>query len=192
LARIPTLRRITVPARAKSREAASFLAQLDEMSGRMIEDMRGASAAELAWQSAPGHNTEGMLLAHIAVVEVFWLLLAQGKWDEAALRRILGVGADDDGMPLRAGGRPPAALRGRSLAWYRRLLVRARAFTARSLRRMGPRDLDRLVERRRDGKRVYRVNVRWILYHVLEHQAGHYGQLLLLRHQYRDRRRARR
>ena len=31
------------------------------------------------------------------------------------------------------------------------------------------------------------LNVRWILYHVLEHQAGHYGQMLLLRHQYRDR-----
>jgi hypothetical protein len=32
-----------------------------------------------------------------------------------------------------------------------------------------------------------RVSRRWILYHLLEHQAGHYGQILLLRHQYRDR-----
>jgi hypothetical protein len=32
-----------------------------------------------------------------------------------------------------------------------------------------------------------RVGRRWILYHLLEHQAGHYGQILLLRHWYRDR-----
>jgi len=42
--------------------------------------------------------------------------------------------------------------------------------------------------RKRDGMR-HAQSVRWILYHVLEHQAGHYGQILLLRHQYRDRRR---
>jgi hypothetical protein len=42
----------------------------------------------------------------------------------------------------------------------------------------------------RDGRRM-RFNTRWILHHLLEHFAGHYGQMLLLRHQYRDRRRKR-
>jgi hypothetical protein len=31
--------------------------------------------------------------------------------------------------------------------------------------------------------------MRWVLYHMLEHFSGHYGQILLLRHQYRDRER---
>jgi hypothetical protein len=31
------------------------------------------------------------------------------------------------------------------------------------------------------------VTLRWTLYHMLEHLAGHYGQILLLRHQYRAR-----
>jgi hypothetical protein len=26
------------------------------------------------------------------------------------------------------------------------------------------------------------VNPRWAFYHILEHQAGHYGQILLLKH----------
>ena len=43
--------------------------------------------------------------------------------------------------------------------------------------------------RRADGS-FRNLNVRWILYHVLEHQAGHYGQMLLLRHEYRDRKKA--
>jgi len=29
------------------------------------------------------------------------------------------------------------------------------------------------------------VTPRWTLYHLLEHEAGHYGQILLLRHQAR-------
>ncbi len=28
--------------------------------------------------------------------------------------------------------------------------------------------------------------MRWVLYHMLEHFSGHYGQILLLRHLYRD------
>ena len=30
------------------------------------------------------------------------------------------------------------------------------------------------------------LNRRWTLYHMLEHYAGHYGQILLLIHQYKD------
>ena len=37
---------------------------------------------------------------------------------------------------------------------------------------------------RRDGS-VHETTMRWILYHILEHEAGHYGQINLLAHQYR-------
>ena len=38
-----------------------------------------------------------------------------------------------------------------------------------------------VVRERKDGtKRI--LNGRWIYYHVLEHFAGHYGQILLLKH----------
>jgi len=43
-------------------------------------------------------------------------------------------------------------------------------------------DLAREVRRKRpDGsERVF--NVGWVLYHMLEHEAGHHGQINLLRH----------
>ena len=64
-----------------------------------------------------------------------------------------------------------------------------RSFAKRAARRFGARGLARVVEvTLRDGRRM-RFNVRWILHHLLEHFAGHYGQILLLRHLYRDRRR---
>jgi uncharacterized damage-inducible protein DinB len=179
-------RHIAVP-RGRSREAASFYAQLDDQSRLMLRDLRGITAAELQWQPQRGMNTIGMLLAHIAIVEVFWVNIALERSPEAGIRRVLGIDRDDDGMPLPAGAAPPAGLRSRTLGWYEQRLARARKWAGRSVRRWPDASMEHFVLRtRRDGKRM-RVGRRWILYHLLEHQAGHYGQILLLRHWYRDR-----
>src|SRR6185503_20047743 len=124
----------------------------------------------------------GMLLAHIAIVEVYWIQL--GPMARAfECREVLGIGEDDDGLPIPAGGAPPETLRGKSLALYDELLARARRNTVVVTQPLT--DLDRhFTRRRRDGSED-QFNVRWVYYHVLEHQAGHYGQILLLRHQYR-------
>ena len=192
--------------RGRTHEAASFLAQLDDQSRRLIADLEGATAAELAWQPNRGQNTIGMLLAHIAVVEAYWVAVAAGKFSPAAIKAaggsglavaereltpVLGIGPDDDGIPLSRSGSPPKALDGWKLADYRRLLGRARLHIAPRLLELTERDLERLVSRQRMNGERTRQRVRWILYHVLEHLAGHYGQILLLRHLYRDRKRAR-
>ena len=183
--------RILVPRGPRVPEVASFVDQLDTLSRYLQLDLRGITPAELAWQPQRGHNTIGMLLLHIAIVEAYWILIARERYSDATLRRVLGVGIDDDGLPLAADGVPPAPLRGRSFAWYTRALARARRVLRRESTRFGRADLDRFIERtRRNGQRT-RHNIRWILFHILEHQAGHHGQILLLRHQYRDRRRAR-
>ena len=73
------------------------------------------------------------------------------------------------------------------MKYYLNLIRRARAHTKRALRGFRDADLRRsFVRTRRNGERQ-RVSVRWILYHVGEHFSGHYGQILLLRHLYRDR-----
>jgi uncharacterized damage-inducible protein DinB len=177
---------IAVP-RGRYREATSFLTQMDDQSRRMLVDLRGASATELQWQPKRGMNTIGMLLAHIAIVEVFWLQVGMERASEAALEKVTKLGGDDDGMPLPPAGAPPAVLRGRTLAWYTKLLARSRSWSRRSLRAWPDAAMDRFVVRTRRNGTQSRVSRRWILYHVLEHQAGHYGQILLLRHQFRDR-----
>jgi hypothetical protein len=104
------------------------------------------------------------------------------------LRRILGIGMDDDGMPIARHGRPPALLRARPLAWFQRLHRRARGATLRALRAMPPAAMGRVIEVRAGDGGVIPVNVRWILFHILEHEAAHYGQMMALRHAWRDRR----
>src|SRR5258708_19514778 len=102
------------------------------------------------------------------------------------VQRVLRFGVDDDGMPLPPGRRPPANLANRALAYYSGLLARSRKYVRSRGLRFRDADMDRIVVRpRRDGTRT-RHSVRWIHYHVLEHFAGHYGQILLLRHLYKD------
>jgi uncharacterized damage-inducible protein DinB len=189
----PTVERhlLPLPRGFRSREAASFSAQLDTLTRYLLRDLDGIVTAELGWQPKRGANTIGMLLAHLAIVEVYWLQVAADQVDAAAAVRALGIGMDDDGMPLPPDGRPPRALRGWTLADYRALLQRSRRRVRRVARGLTDSDLDlRRRQHRRNG-RIRETSVRWILFHVVEHFAGHYGQVLALRHQYRDRRRPR-
>ena len=179
---------IRAPRGYRSAEAASFLAQFDDLSRRLWADLADASAAELAWQPKRGMNTIGMLLAHMAIVEVYWIQRATEGYRRAELERVLAIGEDDDGMPLPAGGAPPRTLGGWTVADFRALEAKARAFAKRRAKRFVAADLERTFRAdRRNGSR-HRYNVRWAFYHLLEHYAGHYGQVLLLRHLYRERR----
>ena len=179
------MQRILEPAEGtRSKLAGLFLWQLDDQSRRLTEDTRGATPEELAWQPAPGMNTIGMLLAHIALVEAGWIgTSALGlEWTKID---VLPVKWPDSGIPLAPGDEPPASIRGKDLSFFDDALSRARAFTRKALAALTDADVDRRFRRvRRDGSEI-EATVGWALYHVLEHEAGHYGQINLLRHQYR-------
>jgi len=175
---------IAAPSGYRNREAASFMAQMDDQSQRLLRNLEGIGAAELEWQPSPGMNTIGMLLAHIAIVEVFWTQIGV-RAGAPDFESVLGIGGDDDGMPIPEGGLPPAVLAGRKPDFYLDLLDRARAYARQVAMEVSDTDLDTMRSRtRRDGEQE-EFNVRWVLYHMLEHLAGHYGQILLLRHQYK-------
>lgn len=184
---------LDLPRGYHSPEAASFVAQLDDLTRLLRADLRRVGPAELEWQPAPGMNTIGMLLAHIAIVEVWWIENAiRGiPAPDVGFARILGLGLMDDGMPLAPRGGHPRSLQGKRLSFYMDRLRQGRANLRAASRALTPKDLARTRRRiRRDGKKhIY--NARWVLYHLVEHFAGHYGQILMLRHAYRARRRTR-
>ena len=182
-----TLRDILTPLTGyASPEAASFLAQLDDQLRLLRDDLKGITAEEIGWQMAPGTNTVGMLLAHLAIVEVHWTQVGLLGHPTSDSMPVLGIGIDDDGMPVPPGGAPPANLVGKPMAYFDDLLDRGRAYVKQTAIQLTPADLDKVRSRvRKDGK-TQELNGRWVLYHLLEHFAGHYGQILLLRHQFRD------
>jgi uncharacterized damage-inducible protein DinB len=173
---------------ARSRTVGLFLWQLDDQSRRLTEDTRGAEPEELAWQPGAGMNTVGMLLAHIAAVEVGWVRAAlHGLPRDSG--EVLGIAKRDIGIPLPEGGTPPPALAGRELRYFDDLLARARRFTRTSVASLGDADLDRRFRTPATWEPggEFEGTIGWMLYHILEHEAGHYGQINLLRHQYRSR-----
>jgi len=169
----------------RSREAASFFAQLEDQARILRESVQGITPPELEWQPERGMNTVGMLLAHNAIVDVFWTQLAiLGITDTDSLPAI-GISMDDDGMPLAPDAEGPANLKGKPLAFYEDLLARGRAYVREAWAKVSDAEMDKQITRERpDGsKRV--LSVRWAMYHILEHYAGHRGQVQLLRHLYR-------
>ena len=179
----PTRYALEPPAGFRSREAALFVAQLDDQSRRLVEDTRALTAAALEWQPAPGQNTIGMLLAHIAYWEVFWTrMVLENRPMPFEVRDVLGIASGDVGTPLPADGRPPAMLAAKDIEYFRDLLARARAHTREVARALTDPDLDREVTRQRPDGTQNSVTVRWALYHMLEHLAAHYGQVNLLKH----------
>jgi len=176
-----THRILEPPAGFTTRESGHVMAQLDDLYHRLAEDTRGLTPEQLEWQPSPGSNTIGMLLAHIPITEIYWVQVGPMGLDTYRFEDILGIGSDDDGMPLDEGGRPPATLHGKDLAFFDELIAKGRAFTRRALQGLTQSDLDRVISRR-CGADVQEIDMRWVLYHMVEHMACHYGQVNLLRH----------
>ena len=159
-----------------------FMAQLDSQSRQLCEAVDGYETGQLQWQSRPGVNTTGMLLTHMAVAEFAWLNVIAADLPvepdgEARIKEMLGIRMDDDGLPLPPDGTHPASLAGWSLERYLDLLKRARVA---SYERVKPWQDTQLQKTHATSTRV--VSRHWMLYHVLEHFAVHFGQVLLLRH----------
>lgn len=176
---------LELPQGYRSATVARFLWQMDEQRRVLIADTRGLSPEVLEWQPAPGMNTIGMLLTHIAYAECHLVQVGLEGKATSDVRAILGIGEEEEGLPLTEGAPSSPALAGRDLAWFDGILERGRAETRRVSRTLTEDDLDRQVRRRRaDGtERVF--NVGWVLYHMLEHESGHHGQINLLRHLHR-------
>ena len=102
-------------------------AQLDDQLRDLKETVEGLEVEHLEWQAEPGRNTIGMLLAHIAVAEVFWTQVAvEGLRGTPAaktrMREVIGIASEEDGMPLAPDGPHPASLSGMRLRDYLAML----------------------------------------------------------------------
>ncbi len=173
------------PAGFRSVQVARFAWQIDEQRRMLTVETRGLSPEDLAWQPFPGMNTRGMLLAHIAYAEAHLTQVGILGEKTGHAQDVIGLTEEEEGLPLEAGAPPAPATLGKPLEYFDDLLARARAHTHAALRDLTDEHLERRVVRPRpDGaERVF--NVGWVLYHILEHEAGHRGQINLLGHLHR-------
>lgn len=163
--------------------AASF----DDQSRRLRDTVAGLGVEHLEWQERLGRNTIGMLMAHLAGTEIGWFHiicrgLSEADGDRVVNERLgIDLATGMGGMPLPADGGHPVNLKGRDLEGYFDLLARARSATYEVITTWQDASLDTTV-----AFGPMTPSHRWVLYHILEHFAAHYGQILSLLHCMRD------
>lgn len=137
----------------------AYLDRLEELHDDIRQTLAGLPPAALDWSPGPGMNSLGVLAAHVAGSERFWVGDIAGgdpaPRDRPAEFRTHGV----DGIALIT------------------LLDGSLAYTQATLDRLTLPDLEL---RRATGGRG-EVTVAWALFHNLEHVAIHLGQMQLTR-----------
>jgi uncharacterized damage-inducible protein DinB len=157
------------------------LAQLDDQLSRLKARLRGINLDELCWQVSRGTNTIGMLLAHLAVTEAYWLNVAPleetaTENEDRIVRSVVGIRINDDGIPLPPNGGHPATLYSKSWEDYLEMIEKARARTHQVTAAWTDATLTSTFKR--EGQII---SYAWVLYHLLEHFCSHFGQILQIR-----------
>ena len=122
----------------------------------------------VVWQPHPGMNSIGAIILHIIAVEIFWFerfaLDLPSDPEESKILMVDETEVDE--------WRWPDPHR-RSISWYLELHDRIRARTMESIKKWPEAD----STREWDGKPR---TMRWVLGHVIQHEAYHGGQAVLL------------
>jgi uncharacterized damage-inducible protein DinB len=173
----------------KQKIVGLFAGQLDDQLKLLADQVKDLTVEQLEWQYRSGMNTIGMLLAHLAVVDLWWGVIAPKGLPEpdgdVINMKIIGIRMDDDGLPLASDGKHPQSLAGKSAIAYLDMLAKARRAVHKELKTWNDAKLPKRFIRRRGKKRI-EITHTWALYHLLEHFAGHFGQILLVKHMLRD------
>lgn len=159
-----------------SPEIGRWYAALEDLRLGTVLSLHGLDPDQLSWVPAAGVNSIGTLLTHIAEAEAFWILDRIGGRPLPATRREL--------YRIDSFGRPEAPQAPRAPgSYFLGILTDLRTESREVLAGLKDQDLEgRRVwtdPGRADAREVF--TVRWILSHVLVHEAHHRGQISTVR-----------
>ena len=154
-------------------EIGRWLWAIEDVRSRTLEALAGIDQPLLDWTPPPGGNSIGTLLYHIAAIELDWLAVEvleeqPQPWTKEVAELFAVDVRNKEGQLTPIAGRPVADHLVRFNVVRQRLLEAFRAMPLEEFRR--PRHLP-----------DYRVTPEWVLYHLIQHEAEHQGQVQLLR-----------
>ncbi len=161
-----------------------WAAQLETQLKKLKTAVKDLSVKQLEWQQKPGMNTIGMLLAHNALVEVWWVRIAPREipWEPDGKKLVQKIcGIEDDGLPLGPKGKHPAYLKNFTAEKYLKIISKSRRVILAEMKKWRDADLDKYYSLG-SGRKKSKFTRAWTLYHVLEHFCVHMGQILLVKH----------
>jgi uncharacterized damage-inducible protein DinB len=149
-----------------------YVAQLDDVRARTKRYADGLTESQLAWHPNPKVESIGTLLLHIAAVEVSWIQEDIGRKPMGEEWKIA--------FPIRF---DIPQVSDKRLEYFLDLLDSTRAATRDQLASLSDDDLARAVVslESADDPDAPRYTIEWILYHLLEHEAHHTGQIAVMK-----------
>ena len=131
-------------------------------------ELEGVTEDAIVWQPFPGGHSIGALMFHIIEAEVFWVeMICKGMpADEALMKEIMSAEIKQDEIQWPTPPRKP-------ISYYFGLHDQVRA---RMLEHIATLQDPAEVKDRKD----HDVTVRWVLGHIIQHEAYHGGQIILL------------
>lgn len=149
------------------------LAALEEVREQLREAVKDMSDEDIARRAAPGTHTIGALTLHIGEAEWWWMnCVVQGDQvtDEIRHKPYWDVLEDPDAF----------AAKNYSASFCLDTIDAIRAETRSFLASLTDDDLENVYRHTR-GERIMEVTLRWILHHLVDHEAQHKGQILMLK-----------
>ena len=137
-------------------------------------NLKGISETEFKWQALKGGHSIGMVILHCAMAEYWWIqCVVLGNEIDMKVVNALGYERMDIangvyGTPLR-----------KPKAWYLKQMTDVRRKTKAALKGLKPSHTG--------TGRGNEYTLRWVLHHLVEHEAYHFGQMVLLRELYKNR-----
>ncbi len=155
-----------------SSQLGRYVSLMEDVRRRTLEYIQALSTKQLSW--FPNSKTEsiGTLLLHIAAVEYSYI-------QEDIMKRPMGE-EWKMAFPIRFN---IPQITGKELSYFTDKLNAIRAESKRVLRGLNDGDLDMIITplEPAPGNGDISYSLEWILYHLIEHEAHHKGQIALMK-----------
>jgi uncharacterized damage-inducible protein DinB len=173
-----TVKRILEPMEGFSREIGLYLSSWEMLRAELREIVSDLSGAELASRISPGAHQIGGLILHLGEAESGWIhaIIAGKELDEEAKNFAHWYDTTETDF----------AEKGYSAKECIERIDKIGETSRRILAEFSDDDLERLFGYERSGGGRGEVSLRWVLHHLIDHEANHKGQISMLKRLLRE------
>jgi uncharacterized damage-inducible protein DinB len=150
-----------------------YLSAMEEVREQLCEAVEGMSEDHIANPAIPGAHSIGALVLHIGEAEWYWMqCVVSGQKVTDQIRS----------APYWDVLKAPNGIAGRSYSveFCLNEIKKLREQTHETLAAFKDSDLERVFSFERRGETI-EPSLRWILHHLIDHEAQHKGQILMLK-----------
>jgi uncharacterized damage-inducible protein DinB len=154
-------------------EIGFYLSGMEEVREQLCEAVEGMSEDHIGQPAFPGAHSIGALVLHIGEAEWYWMqcvVSGQKVNDQIRSAPYWDVLKDPESFSAK----------GYSAEFCLNEIGKLREQTGETLASFNDADLERISSIERGGE-THERSLRWILHHLIDHEAQHKGQILMLK-----------